>query len=67
MVEATNDTFLSPAEIADQLKIEPSTVHDWLRKKKIRGTKLGKVWRVRKSDFEEFVNNGYTSTTDKVA
>ncbi len=50
------DTFLTPEEIAEALKIETRTVYSWLRSGELTGSKLGRLWRVRETDFDYWVN-----------
>lgn len=47
--------FLTPEEIAKQLKLNVNTVYAWLRSGKLKGLKLGRVWRVRAADLESFL------------
>ena len=47
--------------IRDKLKVSEQTVLRWLRKGKLKGVKVGKLWRVREEDLRELikeVNNG---------
>ena len=37
----------TPAEVAVTLKVKERVVLDLLRKGKLRGVKVGKVWRIR--------------------
>lgn len=46
----------TPPEVAKQLSIHVETVRDYLREEKIKGFKLGRVWRVRDSDLQAFIN-----------
>jgi excisionase family DNA binding protein len=32
-------------------------VRDWLRAGRIKGIKLGRIWRVRESDLEAFIKS----------
>jgi excisionase family DNA binding protein len=52
----TDERLLSPEEVGERLGISPLTVVRWLRAGKLRGHKLGrKVWRMRASDLETFL------------
>lgn len=52
--------LLTPAEVAEILKVQPRSVVAWLQKGKLTGIKLGQgsraQWRVRKQDLEAFIN-----------
>lgn len=50
-----NEEYLTPIEIAKQLKITERTVYRWLDAGDLRGVKLGRVWRVRRNDLEKFL------------
>ena len=50
-----DDNFVTIEEIADKLKVDLETVRNWLRKGTLKGYKFGKFWRVKESDFEEFL------------
>ncbi|MDI9608469.1 MAG: helix-turn-helix domain-containing protein [Atribacterota bacterium] len=53
--------LLTPKEVAEKLRVSEQTVLRWLRKGKLKGVKVGKLWRVREEDLRELikeVNNG---------
>lgn len=37
--------MLSAEELAEYLGLNKQTIYNWLHKKKIKGIKIGKVWR----------------------
>ena len=47
--------LLTPAEVAEKLRIKRSTVLYFLRTGKITGVKVGDLWRVTEEDLEEFI------------
>ena len=53
----TNDIeeLLTPEEVAALLKVERNTIYIWLRANELKGVKVGDLWRVRKSDLNEFL------------
>jgi excisionase family DNA binding protein len=56
------EKYLSPEEIAEKLGIVPATVREWLRKGELKGLKLGRLWRVKESDLQAFLESkGITS------
>ena len=60
------DEFLTPEEVAEGLKVKATTVREWLKAGDLRAAKLGRVWRIRVSDLDEFVEqNIYRVTVDK--
>lgn len=49
------ERFLTTEEIATILSVHPRTVMRWLRQGKLKGVKIGRLWRVRLVDFEAFI------------
>ena len=50
------DQLLTPEEAAARLKISRLTIGDWLRSGKLKGVKVGRLWRVRERDLVRFWN-----------
>jgi excisionase family DNA binding protein len=50
------EDLLTVEQAAAKLQIAPKTLKDWLRAGRIKGVRLGKLWRVKESDLEAFVN-----------
>jgi excisionase family DNA binding protein len=53
-----NDKLLTPVQVAERLQVNERTVTCWLRKKKLRGFKLGKEWRIARRDLTVFLEKG---------
>lgn len=51
-----NKQILTPEEVGTRLGLKTKTVKDWLRVGKIRGVKVGKLWRVKESDLQDYIN-----------
>jgi excisionase family DNA binding protein len=49
------EDLLTVEQAAAKLQIAPKTLKDWLRAGRIKGVRLGKLWRVKESDLEAFV------------
>lgn len=47
--------MLTPEEVAQKLKISRRTVYLWLRQKRLKGIKIGDLWRIPKMEFENFI------------
>lgn len=47
--------LLTPADVAEQLQVEVSTVQGWLRTGRLKGIKLGRYWRIRPEAVEELL------------
>lgn len=55
------EPWLSVEEIADHLKISKETVYRWLEKGKIPAHRVGKQWRFKLSEVDEWVKSGNAS------
>ncbi|RBP42207.1 helix-turn-helix domain-containing protein [Garciella nitratireducens] len=51
--------WLTVEEVADMLRLNTVTIYRWLRTNKLRGIKLGKEWRIKDSDLQEFLESHY--------
>ena len=49
------DKLLTPDEAAERLSVSPKGVKNWLRQGKLRGLKVGRLWRISESDLSAFV------------
>jgi excisionase family DNA binding protein len=47
--------FLTVEEIANTLKVSVQTVRNWIKTGKLPALKVGRQWRVRKEDFEKYL------------
>ncbi len=48
--------YLTPDEVADQLKVTPKSVRAWLRSGELIGIKVGKNWRVHPGDLDRYLD-----------
>ena len=53
-----NDRYLSVAEICTYLGIKRDTVYKWISKKKLPAHRIGKLWKFKVSEVDEWVKNG---------
>lgn len=51
------DEFLTTKEISQLLKVNVLTVRRWIKARKLPATLLGKEFRVKKKDFERFIED----------
>ncbi len=49
------EQLLSPEEVAKRLAISPKTVREYLREGRIKAMKVGRLWRVRESDLQQYL------------
>lgn len=50
------ERFLTPEEVADKLVVSPRSVRRWLREGRLKGIKVGRLWRIRERDLEVFLD-----------
>jgi excisionase family DNA binding protein len=55
---------LTIEEAAQELKVQPKTVREWLRTGRLEGIKAGRLWRIRREEWERFLA---ASTTPRKA
>ncbi len=56
------EKLLSPEQVAEILGVSQKMVRDWLRAGRIKGVKLGRIWRVREQDLEAFLAEAERAT-----
>jgi excisionase family DNA binding protein len=60
MVE-TEDRWLSVDEICKHLGISKDTVYRWIDKRNRPAHRVGRLWKFKKEDVDEWVRNGHAS------
>ena len=50
-----NDRYLSVAEICTYLGIKRDTVYKWISEKKLPAHRIGKLWKFKISEVDEWV------------
>lgn len=51
------DEYLTVDEVAQRLKVSQKVIKDWLRAKKMPGTKIGSLWRIGEKDLERWLES----------
>jgi excisionase family DNA binding protein len=57
------DTFLTVAEVAGILKLNQQTVRNWIDQGSLPALRVGRRVRIRRSDFERILAEGYTGAS----
>ena len=52
------DRLLTVKAAADMLSMQPSTLYDWARERRIASVKIGRALRFRLSDLEKLIKKG---------
>ncbi len=50
-----SDKLLTTEQVAELLQVHPFTVLKYIKTGKLKAIKLGRVWRIRESDVERFL------------
>lgn len=51
-------SLMTVEEVAEFLRVRPSTVYDWAKDGKIPASKVGRLWRFHRDEIDEWVRNG---------
>ena len=57
------DAFLTVAEVAGILKLNQQTVRNWIDQGSLPALRVGRRVRIRRSDFERVLAEGYTGAS----
>ena len=52
-----NTLFYTAFELADQLKVNVMTIYRYIKAKRLKAYKIGKEFRIDKTEFERFLNS----------
>jgi excisionase family DNA binding protein len=55
-----DDSFLTVAEVAAALRLNPQTVRNWIDQGSLPALRVGRRVRIRRSDFERLLEEGYS-------
>jgi len=59
------EKFLTTDQVAQILQVHPFTILKFLKDGKLNGVKLGRVYRIKQSDVEEFIEERMTNKPKK--
>jgi excisionase family DNA binding protein len=60
------EKVLTPEEAAEALSVSVFTIKKWLRAGKLKGVKVGRVWRIRERDIAEFLDESQKRLEEKM-
>ncbi len=49
------ETLLNVKQVADYLQLKESTIYSWAQDEKIPAIKIGRTWRFRETDLNEWL------------
>lgn len=58
MHEPLSDRWLSVEEVAQYLGINKGTLYKWITRKSIPAHKVGRLWKFRKWEIDEWIESG---------
>lgn len=58
MSNSINENYISIDDASLFLDIKPVTLRKWIKEKSIPTHKIGKQWKFKRSELEEWVNSG---------
>jgi excisionase family DNA binding protein len=61
------DSFLTVAEVAETLKLNQQTVRNWIDQGSLPALRVGRRVRIRRSDFERLLSEGYSGGGSRAA
>ncbi len=57
--------WMTTEEIAHDLRSRKSTVREWIRQKRLKAVKIGRDFRIKRSDYNKFINENYNIDRDE--
>lgn len=61
------EQYLTAADVATMLQVHMETVLRWARTGELAGAKLGKLWRFRRADVDDFVQRQQPAHADALS
>ena len=61
----TDDQLMSIKELAHYLKVNVTTIYLWSNRGKIPAIRVGNLWRYRRSDIEEWLDEQHSSRIEQ--
>lgn len=50
-----DERLLIPEQVADRLQVSVQTIYTWIRSGYLPSIKVGRLWRIRPEDLEDFI------------
>ena len=58
MTDTINENYIGIDEAALFLNIKPVTLRKWIKEQNVPAHKIGKQWKFKRSELEEWVKSG---------
>ena len=59
------EQLLTPQEVSDYLRVGLRTVYNWIKKGELPAIRLGKTYRIERTDFDHFLRQRKTVRTSR--
>jgi excisionase family DNA binding protein len=59
------EQMLTPEEVAGRLRVTAPTVYTWLRAGRLKGIKMGRLWRIRPAAVDAFLSDPNGGTLEE--
>jgi excisionase family DNA binding protein len=66
MESTMEDRWLSVDEIGEYLGVKRDTIYKWISEKGMPAHKIGRLWKFKKDEVDEWVRNGCAADTKEV-
>jgi len=60
MIKMKNKEFYTAQELADKLRVNIMTIYRYIKAKKLKAYKIGKEFRIDRSEFDKFLKKAST-------
>ena len=64
MNEKIEDKWIGLEEAADYMDVTKDTVRNWIKKTDIPAHKIGKLWKFKKSEIDEWIKSGKSALSN---
>lgn len=61
MFDSTNEKWSSLDDIAEHLGVSKDTIYRWITNKQMPAHKIGRLWKFKISEVDEWVRRGNTN------
>ena len=58
MIDNVNENWISITDAAEHLGVTKDSIRKWIKKTDIPAHKIGKLWKFKKSELDEWVKSG---------
>lgn len=58
MNQINEDKWISLEDAANYMDVTKDTVRNWIKKTDIPAHKIGKLWKLKKSELDEWIKSG---------